>query len=125
IYLDTSGEGLHKRGYRRSSNDATIKETLAAGIIDLAHVRGDSVVADPMCGSGTLIIEAAYKALRIAPGLKRGFVTEQWESIPKAQWSEEREAAREAIDKENRFRGIASDIDSFAADLTARNVKFA
>lgn len=125
IYLDTSGEGLHKRGYRRSSNDAPIKETLAAGIIDLAHVRGDSVVADPMCGSGTLIIEAAYKALRIAPGLKRGFAAEQWESIPKAQWSEERAAAREAIAKENRFKGIASDIDSFAAELTARNVKFA
>ena len=67
VYIDTSGAGLHKRGYRRNSNAAPIKETLAAGIIDLAHVRGDSIVYDPFCGSGTLLIEAAYKALNIAP----------------------------------------------------------
>lgn len=76
IYLDTSGVGLHKRGYRRNSNDAPIKETLAAGIVDLARVRADSVVVDPMCGSGTFLIESAYKALKVAPGLRRNFAAE-------------------------------------------------
>lgn len=125
IYLDTSGQGLHKRGYRRTSNDVPIKETLAAGIIDLANVRGDSVVCDPMCGSGTLIIEAAYKALRIAPGLKRSFAAQSWESIPSEIWDETRLDAREQIAKDNTFTGYASDIDSFAVDLTQKNVKYA
>ena len=125
IYLDTTGQGLHKRGYRRTSNDAPIKETLAAGIIDLARVRGDSVVADPMCGSGTLVIEAAYKAMRIAPGLKRSFLAESWESIPSKIWQEERLSARESIAKENAFRGYGYDIDASAVELTAKNAKYA
>ncbi|MDO4842952.1 MAG: class I SAM-dependent RNA methyltransferase, partial [Phoenicibacter congonensis] len=62
LLLDTSGIGLHKRGYRRNSVEAPIKETIAAGIADLAHVYPDSVVCDPMCGSGTLMIESALKA---------------------------------------------------------------
>lgn len=125
VYLDTSGQGLHKRGYRRDSNAAPIKETLAAGIIDLAHVRSDSIVADPMCGSGTLIIEAAYKALRIAPGLKRSFAAESWGSVPKDIWEEERLAARANINKESPFKGLGSDIDPACVDLTKRNVKYA
>lgn len=86
IYLDTSGIGLHKRGYRRNSNAAPIKETLAAGIIDLARVRPDSIVCDPFCGSGTLLIEAALKALRIAPGINRRFAAEKWGSIDPDVW---------------------------------------
>ena len=73
IFLDTSGEGLHKRGYRRNATGAPIKETLAAAIADLGRVRRDSLVLDPFCGSGTLVIEAAQKALNIAPGLRRRF----------------------------------------------------
>ena len=125
LCLDASGEGLHKRGYRRDSNAAPIKETLAAGIIDLAHVRSDSIVCDPMCGSGTLIIESAYKALRIAPGLKRRFAAETWAKLPQKMWEEERQAAKEAINKESTYRGIASDIDPDCVSLTARNVKLA
>ena len=87
IYLDTTGQGLHKRGYRRTSNAAPIKETLAAGIIDLARVRADSVVCDPMCGSGTFLIEAAYKALNVAPGLRRSFAAEKWDQIPAELWA--------------------------------------
>lgn len=67
IYLDTSGDGLHKRGYRRNATLAPIKETLAAAIADLGRVRRDSLVEDPFCGSGTLVIEAAQKALNLAP----------------------------------------------------------
>ena len=67
IMLDTTGEGLHKRGYRRNAMEAPIRETLAATIADLGRVRRDSLVEDPFCGSGTLLIEAAQKAMNIAP----------------------------------------------------------
>ena len=73
IMLDTTGDGLHKRGYRRNAMEAPIRETLAATIADLGRVRRDSLVEDPFCGSGTLLIEAAQKAMNIAPGLKRRF----------------------------------------------------
>ena len=73
IMLDTTGEGLHKRGYRRNAMEAPLRETLAATIADLGRVRRDSLVEDPFCGSGTLLIEAAQKAMNIAPGLKRRF----------------------------------------------------
>ena len=77
IYLDTSGDGLHKRGYRKNATLAPIKETLAAAIADLGRVRRDSLVQDPFCGSGTLVIESAQKALNLAPGLRRRFAAEQ------------------------------------------------
>lgn len=67
IMLDTTGDGLHKRGYRRNAMEAPIRETLAATIADLGRVRRDSLVEDPFCGSGTLLIEAAQKAMNIAP----------------------------------------------------------
>ena len=76
IMLDTTGDGLHKRGYRRNAMEAPIRETLAATIADLGRVRRDSLVEDPFCGSGTLLIEAAQKAMNIAPGLKRRFAAE-------------------------------------------------
>ena len=74
VMLDTSGDGLHKRGYRKNATLAPIKETLAATIADVGFVRRDSTVQDPFCGSGTLVIEAAQKALNIAPGLRRRFL---------------------------------------------------
>lgn len=123
IYLDTTGAGLHKRGYRRNSNDAPIKETLAAGIVDLARVRSNSVVADPMCGSGTLLIESAYKALNVAPGLRRKFSAESWKQISPEVWKNERERAISAIDKQGSFRAYGSDIDGAAAALTEQNAK--
>ena len=76
ILLDTSGAGLHKRGYRAQANEAPIKETLAAAMAELAGVRPNHFVIDPMCGSGTILIEAAMKALKIAPGLSRYFAAE-------------------------------------------------
>ena len=78
IMLDTTGDGLHKRGYRRNAMEAPIRETLAATIADLGRVRRDSLVEDPFCGSGTLLIEAAQKAMNIAPGLKRRFAAERY-----------------------------------------------
>lgn len=123
IYIDTSGEGLHKRGYRRKSNDAPIKETLAAGIIDLARVRSDSIVQDPMCGSGTFLIESAYKALSIAPGIRRSFISEGWGGIPKDIWSSCRDEALSNINKQGKFHAYGSDIDVKCADLSLMNAK--
>lgn len=123
LYLDTSGAGLHKRGYRKNSNAAPIKETLAAGIIDLAHVRGDSIVCDPMCGSGTFLIEAAYKACGIAPGLRRSFAAEKWVQIPESVWKEERALALSDVRRDTAFRAYGADIDPLSVDLTLQNAK--
>ncbi|MCD8187533.1 MAG: class I SAM-dependent RNA methyltransferase [Ruminococcus sp.] len=121
IYLDTSGVGLHKRGYRRNSNAAPIKETLAAGIVDLARVRPDSIVCDPFCGSGTILIEAALKALKIAPGINRRFAAEKWSCFDSAIWQEERRRAIDCVDRSAKFMGYGYDIDDSAVALTLDN----
>ena len=121
IYIDTSGVGLHKRGYRRNSNDAPIKETLAAGIVDLARVRSNSIVVDPFCGSGTFLIESAFKACNIAPGLKRKFVSENWDIINQEVWKNERKLALDSIKRDAEFKAFGFDIDNFSIDLTGEN----
>ena len=123
LYLDTTGQGLHKRGYRRNSNAAPIKETLAAGIIDLARVRADSLVCDPMCGSGTFLIESAFKALKVAPGLRRNFAAQLWEQIPEKVWQEARSEAMDMIDRQGSFKALGFDIDDMAVELTRNNAK--
>lgn len=125
IYLDTSGDGLHKRGYRRNATLAPIKETLAAAIADLGRVRRDSLVLDPFCGSGTLVIEAAQKALNIAPGLRRRFAAEQYSFCPPAVWAAQREKALSEIRKDAAFEGCGFDIDPAAVELAAHNAKLA
>jgi putative N6-adenine-specific DNA methylase len=125
IYLDTSGDGLHKRGYRPRSNAAPIKETLAAGIIDLSRIRDYGVLYDPFCGSGTFLIEALYKAYNIAPGLKRKFAAENWGFIDKKIWQIEREAARAEIKTDGDFEVIGFDNDPEAVALTLENAKAA
>lgn len=121
IYLDSSGVGLHKRGYRRNSNAAPIKETLAAGIVDLARVRPDSIVCDPFCGSGTLLIEAAMKALKIPVGINRRFAAEKWGCIDSKTWQEERARAIDGVDRSAGFQAIGFDIDDAAVALTLDN----
>lgn len=123
LMLDTSGTGLHKRGYRRESNAAPIKETLAAGIIDLARVRGGDYVVDPFCGSGTLLIEAALKALNIAPGLKRGFQGERYAFLPESVWREARAEATERINHSADFVAEGFDIDPECVELTLANAE--
>lgn len=123
IYLDTSGEGLHKRGYRRHSNAAPIKETLAAGIVDLARVRQHSQVVDPMCGSGTFLIESAIKAMNIAPGIRRTFACEKWEQIPAEIWKNARAEALDAVNKSAEFAAFGFDIDDMAVELTRDNAR--
>lgn len=121
IYLDTSGAGLHKRGYRRDHNAAPIKETLAAGIIDLARVRENSIFYDPFCGSGTFLIEAAYKALGIAPGIRRSFSAEKWDCFPKSVWQEERMRAADSIKRNTDFFAYGYDIDPECTELSISN----
>ena len=121
IMLDTSGSGLHKRGYRPVSNAAPIKETLAAGIADLARVRENTLLVDPFCGSGTLLIESATKALKIAPGLKRHFSAENWGLISQQSWQDIRRESFEQIRRDGKFKAIGGDIDNAAIDLTIKN----
>ncbi len=123
VFLDTTGVSLHKRGYRTEANDAPIKETLAAGIIDLARVKQDSVVIDPFCGSGTLLIEAGLKALRVPSGLRRRFASEQWDLLTAEEWQQARTEASAGMLKEGKFRGYGSDIDPEAIILTGANAK--
>ena len=91
LTIDTSGEGLHKRGYREHSGQAPLKETLAAAMVLLSKWRGEQTLIDPCCGSGTILIEAAMIAKNIAPGLHRKFVSETWPSMDKEIWIGEKE----------------------------------
>ena len=91
LYLDTSGEPLHKRGYRKEAGEAPLKENLAAGIVRLTGWDGSEPLLDPMCGSGTLAIEAAMMALAIPPGHARGFGFERLAGFDRSSWNDVRE----------------------------------
>ena len=125
VMLDTSGDGLHKRGYRKNATLAPIKETLAATIADVGFVRRDSTVQDPFCGSGTLVIEAAQKALNIAPGLRRRFAAEHFDFVPADIWAEQRQKALSEVRKDAAFEGIGYDIDPAAVAQANVNAKLA
>jgi len=121
IMLDTTGVGLYKRGYRAESNDAPIKETLAAAMVDLSKVRKDHFVVDPMCGSGTILIEAALAAMKIYPGAERRFAAENWACIPKSLWQKEREDARALRITDCNFKATGFDIDAEALRIAKSN----
>lgn len=98
VGIDTTGESLHKRGYRKFTAPAPVTETLAAAMILLSPWRPDRVLVDPFCGSGTIPIEAAMIALDMAPGMNREFVAENWSNlVPKKHWYEAVEEAQERI----------------------------
>ncbi len=123
ITIDTSGEGLHKRGYRPASMAAPMKETLAAALVKLMRLRPDGAFFDPFCGSGTLLIEAASLAMNIAPGRNRGFVAESWAEAEPDVWRRERERAKELERRDAGFHGTGYDIDPRAVELTLENAK--
>lgn len=125
LTLDTSGAGLHKRGYRRDANKAPIKETLAAGMILTSRFKKDRVLIDPFCGSGTIPIEAAMIARNIAPGLKRNFDFEEWPFIGKNILSDAQEEAISLIDEETELHISGSDIDYYAIKHAMENATFA
>jgi len=121
LMLDTSGEGLHKRGYREMSNEAPLKETLAAALIKISRWRTDKPFIDPFCGSGTIPIEAAMIGANIAPGLKRKFVSEDWLQLPAELWNQTRTQAEKLIKKDAELDIFGSDIDSSAIKLSKKN----
>ncbi len=123
LFLDTSGRGLHKRGYRPEANAAPIKETLAAALCDIAHLRHYHTLYDPMCGSGTIVIEGALMALNIAPGIARRFVSEQWRQVPPEVWQRERTLAREGMRHDIEFHAYGYDIDEAALAVARENAR--
>ena len=123
VMVDTSGEGLHKRGYRAQSNGAPMKETLAASLLKLSRLRWDGHLIDPFCGSGTLLVEGALMAKNIAPGLHRGFVAETWQGIPQDLWDRERDRAKSLERPDAPFRAEGFDIDPDAVELSLSNAK--
>ncbi len=121
VTLDTTGPGLHKRGYRQNAVIAPIKETLAAAMIQLSFWRTGRVLVDPCCGSGTIPIEAALIARNMAPGLNRKFAAEDWEAVPQKLWKEERKKAFEAIDWDASLEIYGYDIDKRAIAAAKEN----
>jgi putative N6-adenine-specific DNA methylase len=123
LMLDTSGTGLHKRGYRKNSNIAPIKETLAAAMVDIARVRDYTQLYDPFAGSGTILIEGALKALNIAPGMYRRFACENFDFVDKKAAQDERKRAIDLIKKDVEFKAYGFDIDNDAVELALSNAK--
>ena len=121
VMIDTSGVGLHKRGYRPVSNDAPIKETLAAAMCKLAQLKDYHTLYDPFCGSGTILIEGTMLANNVMPGFKRAFASEQWGSISQKAWQDERMRALDGIKRNSDFIAYGSDIDKSAIELTDKN----
>lgn len=122
LTMDTTGPGLHKRGYRKDTGEAPLRETLAAGIVLLSGWKPDRILADPMCGSGTIVIEAALIGKNIAPGLKRTFVSETWWQVPQHIWQSVREEARQKINDAS-FQILASDSDALVLRKARENAE--
>lgn len=110
LEIDTTGSGLHKRGYREYGNDAPLRETIAAALVLLSKWKPGRPFLDPMCGSGTIVIEAALIGRNIAPGINKKFVSEDWPLFSKGLWSKLRNEAREQ-ENDLEFRVLGSDKD--------------
>lgn len=117
LTIDTSGPGLHKRGYRKLAGIAPLKETLAAAMIQLSYWKADRALIDPFCGTGTIPIEAAMIAQNRAPGLNREFISEKWGNIEEQLWQQAREEARELWHPDLDLHIYGSDIDPQALQL--------
>ncbi len=121
LMIDTSGVPLHKRGYRPQAGPAPLRETLAAALALTSRPRQDVLFWDPMCGSGTIAIEAALILSGRAPGLGRSFSAEEFPQIPTALWRQAREDAESAILHDASYEVYASDIDEDILDVTYEN----
>lgn len=123
ILLDTSGDSLFKRGYRTDKGGAPLKENMAAALVNLSNWFPDKPLLDPTCGSGTIVIEAALKALNIAPGLRRSFAFEAWPWLDQRLWKNLKEAAVAAKKADLDLRIMASDIDGRMVELARANAE--
>lgn len=122
LMIDTTGAGLHKRGYRALAGAAPLRETLAAAMVKLSRMRDNVIICDPLCGSGTIAIEAATQACGIAPGINRSFAAESFPLLNRNVWENVREKARSEIHSPI-TQIFGSDIDSEMIELARNNAK--
>ena len=122
LCIDTSGEGLHKRGYRPAHNAAPLKETMAAAMVTLSRYRGRDDFCDPFCGSSTIPIEAALIARNRAPGLYRRFAAMSWKNLDGRLWEQERERAK-SLEYNGNYNIVGADIDGHALELARENAR--
>lgn len=125
LTIDTSGSGLNRRGYRQQAGHAALKETMAAALVQLSFWNKDRLLIDPMCGSGTILIEAAMLAQNMAPGLNREFASEQWPIINRRIWIEAREAAHDAIQPAPDLQLFGYDVDPAMVTISKTNAEHA
>ncbi len=125
LSIDTTGDALHKRGYREKANKAPIRETLAAGIMYLTPWKPGRTLVDPMCGSGTILIEAAMMGLNMAPGLNREFISEKWRTIDKKIWWDTRREAFDQMNEDLDFKIYGYDIDPESIEIAKENAEIA
>lgn len=123
LTIDTSGDGLHKRGYRTQGGTAPIKETLAAALLELSYWRPSRALIDPFCGVGTIPIEAAMVAQNLAPGRNRKFVSETWPRLPQDAWQAARTEARDLQRASGDMLIWGSDLDDRAIAAAVANAK--
>lgn len=123
ITIDTTGSGLHKRGYRYLHSEAPLKETMAAAMIMLTNWRPERPFWDPFCGSGTLPIEAAMIGQNIAPGFNRDFVSQKWDLIGQVNWDQAMEEAEDLAKYDQELQIIGTDIDHKMVDLSINNAQ--
>jgi putative N6-adenine-specific DNA methylase len=125
LSIDTSGVGLHKRGYRATGNEAPLKETLAAAMLKIARWHSKIPLIDPMCGSGTILIEAAMMGRNIAPGLSRKFVSETWGDDFKEAFKAARKEAYDAIEYDLDLNIKGYDINRRSVNIAKENAELA
>lgn len=123
LTVDTSGDALHKRGYRLAQGDAPIKETLAAAMLKLANYTGEQTLYDPFVGSGTIALEAAMIARNIAPGSNRSFDSESWDIIPEELWTEVRTQCENEADYDKEVKIYATDIEPDMINIAIKNAE--
>src|SRR5699024_2457633 len=121
LTIDTSGAGLHKRGYRIGQGDAPLREALAAALVSLTNWRPDDILIDPFCGSGTILIEAAMIGQNIAPGFNREFASEEWDVIHPKLWEEALNEAEQVANYDQPLSITGTDIDHKMIDIANNN----
>lgn len=125
VSIDSSGSGLHRRGYRAKGNEAPLKETLAAGLLLVSKWKAERPLIDPFCGSGTIVIEAAMIAKNIAPGLNREFDSEKWRWIDPEIWEKVRNEAKESVIDAVDVKIEGYDMDPRAISIARENAEIA
>lgn len=125
LSIDTSGVSLYKRGYKELANKAPIRETLAAGLVRLTPWRPGRILVDPMCGSGTILIEAAMIGMNMAPGMNREFISEKWRTIDKKIWWDVRRDAFDQLNDNEDFKIYGYDIDPESIKIAKHNAEIA